>query len=107
MEFCRADTLDEALASLDRWGTAGRVLAGGTDLMLQQRQGETPPEALIHIGNIDALSTISTGTRTTIGPLVTHRTLATDPDLGTRHPALSTAAGMVGGWQTQAVGTLG
>ena len=107
MEFCRANTLDEALESLREWGTSGRVLAGGTDLMLQQRQGETAPGALIHIGGVDALSTISTGVRTTIGPLVTHRTLATDPDLAERHPALAEAAAMVGGWQTQTVGTLG
>ncbi|HSR14380.1 MAG TPA: FAD binding domain-containing protein, partial [Gemmatimonadales bacterium] len=42
-----------------------------------------------------------------LGPLVTHRRLATDPAIRARCPALAEAAATVGGWQTQEVGTIG
>ena len=49
MQFCRAGTLDEAVASMSEWGEAGCILAGGTDVMVLYQRGEIQPEALIHM----------------------------------------------------------
>ena len=107
MQFCRATTLDEAVQARADWGDDGRLLAGGTDLMMQFLHGEVTPGALIHIERIASLSNVSTDGRTSLGALTTHRTMATTDRLIERHPALARAAATVGGWQTQTKGTVG
>jgi len=107
MQFRRIHTVDEALDALIEWGEDGWVMAGGTDLMLQSQRGEVRPGCLLHIGGVEGLRDVGAAARLSIGPLVTHRQLTTDPDIRRWHPALASAAGTVGGWQTQAVGTVG
>ncbi|MCH8898916.1 MAG: xanthine dehydrogenase family protein subunit M [Acidobacteria bacterium] len=107
MQFHRAQTLDEALDLLGELGDDALVLAGGTDAVIQYLAGEIAPEAFVHIEGIEDLTTVSLNHRTTLGPLVTHRVLATDEVIGAVHPALAASARTVGGWQTQAVGTIG
>lgn len=107
MQFRRVRTLEEALHVLTELGDDALTLAGGTDVMIQYLHGEIAPEALVHIEGIGELATVSLNGRTTLGPLVTHRALVTDEALGTAHPALAASARTVGGWQTQAVGTIG
>lgn len=107
MQFCRATTLEEALAARAEWGSDGQVLAGGTDVMVQYLYGELAPRAFIHVEGITELTGISTNGRTSLGALTSHRTLATTPTLAERHPALASAAATVGGWQTQVKGTVG
>lgn len=107
MQFCRVTTLDEAVQARADWGDDGRLLAGGTDVMVQFLHGELRPGALIHIEKIAALSNVSTDERTSLGALTTHRTIATTDSLIERHPALARAAATVGGWQTQVKGTIG
>ena len=108
MQFCRVSSVAEAVDELSRWGTDGRILAGGTDVMPQYLRGEQSPAALIDIGGIDAMQGISdVGGDTSIGALVTLRRIATASLVAMRHPALSQAAATVGAWQTQTVATLG
>ena len=107
MQFCRAHDLEQATSLLSRWGDDGCLLAGGTDLMVQVQRGEIAPGALLHIGGIEALRAIAANGRTSIGALATHAALASDDAIAARHPALAVAARLVGGWQTQAVGTIG
>lgn len=108
MRFCRVRSVAEAVDELSRWGTEGRILAGGTDVMPQYLRGEQSPAALIDISGIDGLQGISeVGGVTSVGALVTLRRLATASLIAMRHPALAQAAAAVGGWQTQTVATLG
>lgn len=108
MQFCRVRSVAEAVDELSRWGTEGRILAGGTDVMPQCLRGEQTPAALIDITGIEGLRGISeVGGVTSIGALVTMRRLATASLITLRHPALCEAAGAVGAWQTQTVATLG
>ncbi|MDE0495880.1 MAG: FAD binding domain-containing protein [Acidimicrobiaceae bacterium] len=108
MQYCRVRSVAEAVDELSRWGTEGRVLAGGTDVMPRFLRGEQAPAAMIDIGGIEGLQGISeVGGATSIGALVTMRRLATASLIALRHPALRAAAGAVGAWQTQTVATLG
>jgi aerobic carbon-monoxide dehydrogenase medium subunit len=110
VEFRRAASLDQALAWLSERGESAQVIAGGSDVMMQVARGEIMPAALVHIEGVRSLAAVGPGHgadgMTRFGALVTHRTLASDPAIRRRHPALSEAASTVGGWQTQAVGTL-
>jgi carbon-monoxide dehydrogenase medium subunit len=107
MDFRSAETVDEAVAWLADMGADAQVLAGGTDVMIQHMRREITPSVLLHIGRIPGLDGLEINGRATIGPLTTHRTLATDPAARAAFPALAEAAATVGGWQTQEVGTVG
>ena len=107
MEFRRSGDLDEALTSLAELGDKAQVLAGGTDVMIQLERGEISPETLVHIERVEGMRDIAENGRLTLGALVTHIDLAQSPVLCDRYQSVAHAASLVGGWQTQAVGTIG
>lgn len=107
MEFAAPLSREEAASILAERGEDARVLAGGTDLMLQYRTGEVSPGLLLWAGKIPGLDGIEAGEATGIGALTTHARLGSDGHISRNHPALAEAARLVGGWQTQAVGTVG
>ena len=67
-------SLGEAAELLSSYGTAARLVAGGTDLMLELARGaRSGVELLVDISTLDGLDQISyEGGRVTLGPLVTH-----------------------------------
>jgi carbon-monoxide dehydrogenase medium subunit len=107
MEFRVVSTVEEAVGWLAERGEETRVLAGGTDVMIQRMRGEIDPAALLFVGRIAGLDAVAFDGGTRIGALTTHLTLRSDPRVLDQAPALAEAAATVGGWQTQAVGTLG
>jgi len=108
MDFYTVATLEDALATIERLGAGARVLAGGTDLGVQLQRGEVEPEALVYIGRLQELASVcDNGREMELGALLTHRALADCVALAGRYEAIRTAAASVGGWQTQAIGTLG
>ncbi len=107
MDFRRTDDIEEALASLAELGSDAQVLAGGTDVMIQLQRGELDPGTLVHIERVDSIGEITENGRLTVGALATHLELSRHPVLLDRYPSISYSASLVGGWQTQAVGTIG
>src|SRR5262245_2413415 len=67
-------SLDEALGLLARYGADARVIAGGTDMLIEIERGLRNVHALIDISRIGALDTINLDAQEHIhlGPLVTH-----------------------------------
>ncbi|MBM5812257.1 MAG: xanthine dehydrogenase family protein subunit M [Gammaproteobacteria bacterium] len=106
-EFVSAGSLGEALDWLASLGSDAAVLAGGTDLMLQLRRDEQRAGTLLHIERLRELGEVRRSDALAIGALVTHRKLARAPELRPCHGAICAAAALVGGWQTQNVGTVG
>ena len=108
MQFLAPDTVEEALGLLSDRGDL-RVLAGGTDVMIQRITGQLPrSESLLYIGGLADLRGVRCSDGTIrIGALTTHRDLRCDRTIVTHLPSLAEAAATVGGWQTQAVGTIG
>jgi len=107
MEFRSAESISQAVSWLADLGETTQVLAGGTDVMVQHLRREISPSVMLYIGRIPGLSGIEVDGKVEIGPLTTHRALASDPMVGESLPALAAAASTVGGWQTQEVGTVG
>src|SRR5574340_1268566 len=73
--YCTPHSIDEALDLLRRYAGNARVIAGGTDLLLELQHGQRPPvEALVDITRIPELSRITpTGdSEVSIGAGVTH-----------------------------------
>ncbi|MFC7661280.1 FAD binding domain-containing protein [Pseudonocardia benzenivorans] len=106
MELSTADSVDEALDELSRRGERCRVLAGGTDVMIQLARREIAPEHLLHVERLGELRAVETDGSTRLGALVTHRDLAVGR-LGPGYAAVAESAATVGGLQTQVVGTIG
>ena len=55
MQYIRPETLDAALDHLDRNSRRTRILAGGTDLVVDLRSGEAKPEFLLDVSRLPDL----------------------------------------------------
>ena len=101
-------TLAEALRLQAGEATRGKLLAGGTDLMVQWASGVPPPARATSIWNLPELSAIEVfPDYLEIGAGVTHAFLVDCAAVRRRLPALAAAAATVGAVQIQARGTLG
>lgn len=96
--YYSASTIDEALAFLDKHGSEARVVAGGTDLILELERGGHPDlKALIDITRIPDLDKISLrGDRIVLGPLATHNHVVASELIRERALPLAQASWEVG-----------
>jgi aerobic carbon-monoxide dehydrogenase medium subunit len=104
-EFISVADVGEAIDVLAARGADARVMAGGTDVMLQRMRGQVAEPVILHIEGIEALRTLDTTNGLSIGALVTHRNVVV-ATLPAGFDSLQEAADTVGGWQTQNVGTV-
>ncbi len=58
MEFHAPTTIDDAVKLLARHGERAKLLAGGTDLVLDLKAGKLEPQALVWVGRIPGLAAI-------------------------------------------------
>jgi carbon-monoxide dehydrogenase medium subunit len=100
-------TLDEACDLLHRFGEKAKVLAGGTDLLVQMKQGKISPQAVISLNRIQQLNFIELDSEIRIGPLIPLSRIATHPSFSGRLAILREAALAVGDVQIRNVATLG
>lgn len=101
-------TVDEALDLLAAYDGQARVVAGGTDLILEMREGRRPPvKGLVDITHIDGLDQIRLeDSWVTIGAAVTHTQIVESPLIRECGTALAEGCSVVGGPQVRNVGTL-
>ncbi len=102
-------TLDEAVALLAEHGPGARVLAGGTDLVLQMKSGQWGPGCIVNIKRIPGLDEIrfdpAGGLR--LGTLVTAANLARSEVVQTYYPILARGAGVMASMQIRNLATIG
>jgi carbon-monoxide dehydrogenase medium subunit len=101
--------LPEALALLAQRPEAA-VLAGGTNLLVQIKEGHRSETALLSLKRVPGLDRVSFGDppgSLVIGAAVTMKRIAAHPEIRRRCPALATAAGLIGSVQTRNMATLG
>ncbi len=91
-------TLAEALALLHQYGERGRIIAGGTDILIEIERGQRPHlEALIDISRVPGLDTITLDDGVIrLGALVTHNHVVDSQLLVERALPLAQAAWEVG-----------
>ena len=101
-------TLAEAVRLQANEQTRGKLLAGGTDLMVQWAAGVPTPARATSVWNLPELCAIEVfPDRIEIGAGVTHAFLGDAVQIHRHVPALIAAAATVGAKQIQARGTLG
>ncbi len=100
-------TIDEALSALDE-NPGARLIAGGTDLLVNIRRGIVGADALIQLSGIEELKAVSESEDGwTIGAGVTLSALAKNKELAAVYPALNQAARAVAGPTHRVVATVG
>jgi len=106
-EYLFPQSVDEALDMLRAHEGRARIIAGGTDLVLQRKQGKSLAEVAVDITRIPGLDGIEmSGGYVHIGAQVTHARAAASPLIRERAAVLAEACSKVGGPQTRNVGTL-
>ncbi len=74
----RPDSVERAIELLNDFGNEAKVIAGGTDLMVELDRQVATPELLIDLTGIPGLGTMEErGERLAFGPLFTHNQAAT------------------------------
>lgn len=106
--YVLADNLAHALALLAEHGTGAKVLAGGTDLIVELKQRIHHPDVVIDISRLTELKDIAVrDDGLHIGALATHADIMTAPAVRSLVPAIAEAAHSIGAVQTRNLGTLG
>jgi CO/xanthine dehydrogenase FAD-binding subunit len=106
--YLKPPNLVEALAAITAEPGRYRVLAGGTDLIVQWRTGAMRPGGFLDISAISELSEISESqAHIEIGALATHTMIRSHEAVRRHLPALAEACATVGGVQIQNRGTIG
>lgn len=107
MEYFAPKSLNEALSLLDRYNGQAKVIAGGTDVMVDIKYKEEPG-CLINIKAISGLAGIKeAGGGLTIGPLTTIREIETSALVREKFPVLWEAAHQFASLQIRNTATIG
>ena len=91
-------TIDEACSLLSHYGTKAKVLAGGTDLLVNMKKKLLSPDQIISLNKIEGLSEVThqNGSFLSIGPLATAAYLAGSQRIQDQFSLLARGAGRLG-----------
>lgn len=102
-----ASSVEDALGKLLELGDRGRLIAGGTDLVLQARRGQCPARAMVDVTRIPGLDEIwREDDHIVIGATAVHAQIASSPLIRAAAGPLAPACASIGGPQIRNVATL-
>jgi carbon-monoxide dehydrogenase medium subunit len=103
IRYLAPGSLDEAIGAFAAAGSAARILAGGTDLLVQMRSGAVRPGLIVDIKKIAEMMTIEEtadgGFR--VGAAVSGMALSEHPRFGKVWPGVLEAVNLIGSKQVQ------
>src|SRR6201996_5465527 len=103
IRYVAPQTLDEAIGAFAAAGSAARILAGGTDLLVQMRAGAVQPGLIVDIKKIAEMNAIEQtadgGFR--VGAAVSGMALAEHPRFGKVWPGVLEGVNLLGSKQVQ------
>jgi CO/xanthine dehydrogenase FAD-binding subunit len=106
--YVAARDSSHAIALLAEHGAAAKILAGGTDLLVELKDTQRPPGIVVDISRAQDLKGISlTDDGLRIGALATHDEIMRSSIIRDLFPALVEAAHSIGAVQTRNLGTIG
>jgi xanthine dehydrogenase FAD-binding subunit len=108
-EFQTATTVDEAVSLLSARGERAKILAGGTDLIVQLREGLREADLVVDVKKIPELMEISFphDKGLWLGAAVPCYRVYGDERIVKAYPALVDSARIIGGWQIQSRASIG
>jgi CO/xanthine dehydrogenase FAD-binding subunit len=108
MRYEAPSSVDEAVALLSKANGSARILAGGTDLLVQIRAGMANPEVVVDIKNIAEtrkIEAVDGGFR--VGAAVSGAEINEHPELSSTWPGLAEAVDLIGSTQIQGRASMG
>jgi carbon-monoxide dehydrogenase medium subunit len=108
-DYFEPKTLKEAVGLLVKYKRGARLLAGGTDLMIEMKGGYVKPKCLINLKKIRGLGKISYSKKEglSIGSLVTWTNILSSKPIHQYYPILRETASLIGCPQIRNIGTIG
>ena len=103
VRYVAPGTLDEAIGAFAAAGNAARILAGGTDLLVQMRSGLVRPGLIVDIKKIAEMTSIeeTADGDFRIGAAVSGAVLSDHPRFGKVWPGVLEAVNLIGSKQVQ------
>ena len=105
--YLEPEDIDEALATLTRYGDEAKVIAGGTGLVNLMKQRLVQPIYLIGLRRLTGLSSVDYDGALRIGALCTHRTIETSSLVRDHTSLLTDAFQHVASVRIRAMATIG
>ena len=108
LHYIRPETLAEALDHLDRHGRRTKILAGGTDLVVDLRNGGVKPDFILDVSRLSEPKGIAvTAEGVSVGAGVTLAEIESSDLLGRHAPALRKCSFTFASRQVRNVATIG
>ncbi|PZC49534.1 MAG: carbon-monoxide dehydrogenase medium subunit [Chloroflexi bacterium] len=109
LRYAKVSTVDDAVAALQAGGSTARVLAGGTDVIVQARARTRAIDMLIDIKGIDEVLQVAFDADggLTIGAAAPCYRIYGDADVREHYPALIDCSTLIGGTGVQGRASLG
>ncbi|MCX5874498.1 MAG: xanthine dehydrogenase family protein subunit M [Deltaproteobacteria bacterium] len=106
-DYFKPVCVEEALFLLNKFADKSKLVAGGTDVMVQWKKRIISPVALISLRNIPELNFIRMNDCLEIGSATTHRSLELSADIKSKFPAIYDAVSNIGSVQVRNSATIG
>jgi carbon-monoxide dehydrogenase medium subunit len=108
-DFASPQSLDEALSLLASKGDNARLIAGGTDVLVQMRAGRRTAEVVVDVKNIPELTELSYDPQNglTLGAAVPCYEIYQNAAVAAAYPGLIDSASLIGGIQIQGRASIG
>lgn len=109
IEYAAPQSVDEAVAILSRHGAAARMLSGGTDIIVQAREGRRAVDVMVDAKTIPEMSElrVEPDGGLYVGAAVPCAVIYENEQVRRRFPALVDSASLIGGIQIQSRASLG
>ncbi|MEM7128754.1 MAG: xanthine dehydrogenase family protein subunit M [Chloroflexota bacterium] len=107
--FVSVNSIDEAVLALQKADGMGRILAGGTDLLVALRENRLSTNTVVDIKKVPETTemTYSPESGLTLGAAVPCHRMYDDPTINGAYPGLMDSAHLIGGVQIQGRASLG
>ena len=108
-ELAVPESVDDCVRLLAARGADAKLVAGGTDLLPQMKNGVVRPAFVVDLSGVADLRALAgdDGEGLRVGASVTAREIETDPRVRSRYPGLAESGAVVGSLQIRNLATVG